>query len=140
MDRVVAGEGEMPFVAAPGAVTGYADIAGPNGAFGTLDYGDGQSVPPKLYLGRQIDPKVMQLDSGAPVQPFGSSMRSRVPGRTKRTTRARRSSLRSYGRSGDAAPGRIDRSTVSSVAEGGSRPRRPDVGEAPEPCGRGPSC
>lgn len=66
--RVVAGEGEMPFVAAPGAVTPYADIAGPNGAFGTLDYGDGQSIPPKLYLGRQIDPTVMQLDSGAPVQ------------------------------------------------------------------------
>ena len=66
--RVMAGEGEMPHVAAPGVVTGYADIAGPNGAFGTLDYGDGQSIPPKLYLGRQIDPSVMQLDSGAPVQ------------------------------------------------------------------------
>ncbi|EYF04809.1 Hypothetical protein CAP_3835 [Chondromyces apiculatus DSM 436] len=67
--RVVAGEGEMPSVAAPGVVTGYADIGGPNGAFGTLDYGDGQSIPPKLYIGRQIDPAVMQLDSGAPVQP-----------------------------------------------------------------------
>lgn len=66
--RVIAGEGEMPHVAAPGVPTGYADIAGPNGAFGTLDYGDGNQIPPKLYLGRQIDPTVMQLDSGQPVQ------------------------------------------------------------------------
>jgi hypothetical protein len=66
--RVVSGEGEMPHVAAPGVPTGYADIAGPNGAFGTIDYGDGNQIPPKLYLGQQIDPAVMQLDSGAPVE------------------------------------------------------------------------
>lgn len=66
--RVVSGEGEMPHVAAPGVPTGYADIAGPNGAFGTIDYGDGGNIPPKLYLGRQIDPTVMKLDSGAPVE------------------------------------------------------------------------
>jgi len=66
--RVISGEGELPAVAAPGAVTSFADIAGPNGAFGTLDYGDGQSIPPKLYLGQQIDPAVMRLDSGTPVQ------------------------------------------------------------------------
>jgi hypothetical protein len=65
--RVVSGEGEMPSVAAPGVVTGYADLGGPNGAFGTIDYGDGQE-PPRLYLGRQIDPAVMELDGGAPVQ------------------------------------------------------------------------
>ncbi|MDI1450320.1 DUF4178 domain-containing protein [Polyangium sp. 6x1] len=66
--RVVSGEGEMPHVAAPGVPTGYADIAAPNGAFGTIDYGDGRNIPPKLYLGRQIDPSVMVLDSGAPVE------------------------------------------------------------------------
>ncbi|HZF53036.1 MAG TPA: DUF4178 domain-containing protein [Polyangiaceae bacterium] len=66
--RVVSGEGELPHVATPGAPTGYADIAGPNGAFGTLDYGDGNQIKPKLYLGQQIDPAVMQLDSGAPVE------------------------------------------------------------------------
>ncbi|AKT39575.1 uncharacterized protein CMC5_037240 [Chondromyces crocatus] len=66
--RVISGEGELPSVAAPGIPTGYADIAGPNGAFGTLDYGDGQRIPPKLYLGGQIDPAVLQLASGAPVQ------------------------------------------------------------------------
>ncbi|WP_437681065.1 DUF4178 domain-containing protein [Sorangium sp. So ce131] len=66
--RVISAEGEMPYVAAPGVVTGFADIAGPRGEFGTLDYGDGRSIPPKLYLGRQIDPAVMQLDTGAPVE------------------------------------------------------------------------
>lgn len=66
--RVISGEGELPFVAAPGVATPFADVAGPDGAFGTLDYGDGKSLPPRLYLGRQIDPAVMQLDSGAPLE------------------------------------------------------------------------
>ncbi|AUX21972.1 hypothetical protein SOCEGT47_024730 [Sorangium cellulosum] len=66
--RVISAEGEMPHVAAPGVVTGFADISGLRGAFGTIDYGDGRSIPPKLYLGRQIDPAEMQLDSGAPVE------------------------------------------------------------------------
>ncbi len=66
--RVISAEGEMPHVAAPGAVTGFADISGPRGEFGTIDYGDGRSIPPKLYLGRQFDPAVLKLDSGAPVE------------------------------------------------------------------------
>jgi hypothetical protein len=49
-------------------VTGFADIAGPRGEFGTIDYGDGRMIPPKLYLGRQIDPTVLRLDTGAPVE------------------------------------------------------------------------
>ncbi len=73
--RVVAGEGEMPSVASPGVPTGYVDIAAPNGAFGTIDYGDGR-IPPKLYLGRQIDPAVMVLDTGAPVEPATAAVTS----------------------------------------------------------------
>lgn len=64
--RVISAEGEMPHVAAPGVVTGFVDIAGPQGEFGTIDYGDGRTIPPALYLGRQIDPAVMQLDGGGP--------------------------------------------------------------------------
>lgn len=66
--RVISGEGEMPHVAAPGVVTGFADIAGAGGAFGTIDYGDGRDIRPKLYLGKQFDPAEMRLDSGMPVQ------------------------------------------------------------------------
>ncbi len=66
--RVISGEGELPHVAAPGVPTPFADIGGPNGAFGTIDYGDGREIPPKLYLGQQIDPAVMQLDAGGAVE------------------------------------------------------------------------
>jgi hypothetical protein len=65
--RVVSAEGELPRVAPPGVPTGYADLAGPDGAFATIDYGDG-SAPPELFVGRQIDPAVMALDSGVPVE------------------------------------------------------------------------
>ncbi len=64
--RVVSAEGELPRVAPPGMPTGYADLGGPDGAFATLDYGDG-ARPPELFVGRQIDPAVMTLDSGIPV-------------------------------------------------------------------------
>lgn len=65
--RVIAGEGELPDVPEPGAVTGFADIAAEGGRFGTIDYGSGRE-PPKLYLGSQIDPASFRLDSGAPLE------------------------------------------------------------------------
>ncbi len=65
---VVSAEGELPFVAAPGGVTPYADFTGPNGVFGTMDYGDGQSIPPKLFVGQQFDPAGFKLDSGQPLE------------------------------------------------------------------------
>jgi len=66
--KAVSAEGELPFVAAPGVVTPYADFSGPNGLFGTIDYGDGQSIPPKLFVGRQFDPTTFKLDSGQPLE------------------------------------------------------------------------
>jgi len=66
--RVVSAEGELPQVARPGAVTPYADLGGPNGAFGTIDYGDGAGVPTQLFLGRQFDPQTIRLDSGQPLE------------------------------------------------------------------------
>jgi ribosomal protein S27E len=64
--RVIAGEGELPNVPAPGVVTRYADISAQGGKFGTIDYGDGSELP-TLYLGRQFDPTEITLDSGMPV-------------------------------------------------------------------------
>jgi hypothetical protein len=65
--RVVSGEGSLPNVPAPGAVTRYADISAAGGRFGTIDYGDG-SAAPVLFLGRQFDPRELTLDSGAPIE------------------------------------------------------------------------
>ena len=65
--KVVSAEGELPDVPAIGEVTPYADFSSQNGVFGTLDYGDGQSVPHRLYLGQQFDPATIKLDSGPPI-------------------------------------------------------------------------
>ncbi|HZO15444.1 MAG TPA: DUF4178 domain-containing protein, partial [Polyangiaceae bacterium] len=65
--RVVSGEGALTLVPAPGVATHYADISAQGGQFGTIDYGDG-SAPPKLFLGKQFDPREVQLESGMPVE------------------------------------------------------------------------
>jgi hypothetical protein len=64
--RVVSGEGSLASVPAPGAVTFYADVSGPGGQFGTIDFRDEHS--PVLFLGRQFDPRELQLDSGVPLE------------------------------------------------------------------------
>ncbi len=66
--KVVSAEGELANVAAPGVPTAYADFGGPGGVFGTIDFGDSQSIPPQLYVGQRFDPKSFKLDSGAPLE------------------------------------------------------------------------
>lgn len=65
--RPISAEGELPFPFQPGAVEAYADMSGPNGMFGTLDYSAGPNAPPQVYLGHQIDPRVIQIEGGGPV-------------------------------------------------------------------------
>jgi hypothetical protein len=68
--KVVSAEGELPNVAMPGAATAFVDVSGPNGVFGTLDYGsdDPQApIPPAIYMGGQFDPATFVLDSGQPL-------------------------------------------------------------------------
>ena len=48
--RMLSAEGEIPYVLKPGRVYEYADLSGPNGAFGTADFGD----EPTLYRGQQV--------------------------------------------------------------------------------------
>lgn len=63
--RALSGQGELPFVINPNApVEYYADLSGPNGGFGTLDFGNGQK-PPVLFVGAMIDPNSLKLSSGA---------------------------------------------------------------------------
>jgi hypothetical protein len=45
-----AAEGELPYRLVPGARYPYADLSGPNGQFGTLDYSGNE---PALYLGQE---------------------------------------------------------------------------------------
>src|SRR5687767_13047869 len=44
-------KGEIPYLLTPGETYYYADLAGPNGAFGTLDYNES---PPLVFLGQQV--------------------------------------------------------------------------------------
>ena len=54
--RFVAAEGELPFAARPGADMYYCDVEGPNGIFGTLDFGGDDNGPPEgLFLGRSLE-------------------------------------------------------------------------------------
>ena len=49
--KVVGGEGEIPWRVVPGTSYDYADLSGPAGRFGTLDYSDD---PPVLFTGNQV--------------------------------------------------------------------------------------
>lgn len=66
--RVISAEGELPDVAMPGGVTPYVDFGAQGNVFGTLDYGDGGAIPPKLFVGAQFDPASFKLDSGQPME------------------------------------------------------------------------
>jgi len=59
---VLSGEGELPFPVVSGERAHFVDMSGPNGAFATIDYGDG-SQPPKLYVGRRLQPGELQVQS-----------------------------------------------------------------------------
>ena len=64
--RFLSAEGELPFPMVPHQVEAYADLAGPGGAFATVDY-DTQGIPDHVYFGREIDPRQITLTSGAPL-------------------------------------------------------------------------
>ncbi len=68
--RVVGGEGEIPWKVLPGTLYDYADLSGPSGKFGTIDYGDDQ---PALFtgsettlqeLGVEVDPALTSPGAG----------------------------------------------------------------------------
>jgi hypothetical protein len=51
--RFMTASGELPFDVAPGVILHYADLSGPGGQFGTIDYGTGQQAE-ALYIGREV--------------------------------------------------------------------------------------
>jgi Domain of unknown function (DUF4178) len=48
----LSGEGELPFVAAPGTKRLFVDLSAAGGGWASIDYGDGQSAP-QVYVGVQ---------------------------------------------------------------------------------------
>ncbi|HTJ81783.1 MAG TPA: DUF4178 domain-containing protein, partial [Polyangiaceae bacterium] len=66
--KIISAEGELADVPVPGSVTPYADVAGSNGGFGTIDYGDGRTVLASFFYGSRIDPATFKLDSGQPLE------------------------------------------------------------------------
>jgi len=62
---VLSGEGELPFPLVSGQRGRFVDLSGANGAFATIDYGDG-SQPPKLYVGRRLQHGELQIQSSGP--------------------------------------------------------------------------
>jgi Domain of unknown function (DUF4178) len=48
--RMMAAEGEIPYLLMPGETYAYADLSGHEGVFGTLDYGE---RPPLVFVGRE---------------------------------------------------------------------------------------
>ena len=49
--KALGAKGEIPYLLTPGETYYYADLAGANGAFGTLDYNE---TPPLVFLGQQV--------------------------------------------------------------------------------------
>ena len=49
--RMLAAEGEIPYLLTPGETYYYADLSGQDGVFGTLDYGE---HPPLVFVGREV--------------------------------------------------------------------------------------
>src|SRR6516225_3618147 len=68
--RVISAEGEIPFRLDPGATYPYADCAGRDTEFATLDYGDD---PPTVYVGREVTLDDLHLPAKA--KPAGHELR-----------------------------------------------------------------
>lgn len=49
--KALGAKGEIPYKLAPGEMTAYADLSGPQGLFGTLDYSEAR---PLVFLGREV--------------------------------------------------------------------------------------
>ncbi len=61
---LVSAEGELPFPPPPPGTRGrYVDLHGPEGAFATIDYGDG-SEPPLLFVGERLRHEQVSFESG----------------------------------------------------------------------------
>lgn len=66
--RTLSAEGELPFPVRGGEQGWYVDLEGADGAFATIDYGDG-SAPPQVYVGRVLAPDQLRFERSNPQRP-----------------------------------------------------------------------
>jgi hypothetical protein len=79
--KVTALRGELSSDLRPGSVVHYADLSGPDGGFGTLDYGAGETCE-QLYLGVRRELAELELDTSgteAPVRRTTAAERVECP-------------------------------------------------------------
>jgi hypothetical protein len=75
--RTLSGQGELPFPIRTDVLERYADLSGPSGSFGTIDYGDG-SAAPQLYLGHELQPSQLTLDASLGPPPELAQVKARA--------------------------------------------------------------
>jgi hypothetical protein len=59
--QTASAKGEIPYRVVPGAIIPFADLTGPRGEFGTIDYSGDQ---PALYVGRQVTLDELHIPPG----------------------------------------------------------------------------
>ncbi|MCC7382150.1 MAG: DUF4178 domain-containing protein [Deltaproteobacteria bacterium] len=97
--KYLAAEGELPSAIGPGVAYRYADLQGPGGVFGTIDFGEDDSAS-SLYLGAELeyaelfDRSVLAADRAKPAAmatslhcpQCGAAVPLRAPGEAMRVT------------------------------------------------------
>lgn len=63
--QILGAKGDIPYLLEPGSTYNFADLGGPNGAFGTLDYSDDQ---PEYYLGKEVSLDEIGIAVSAPAR------------------------------------------------------------------------
>ena len=61
----IAADGEIPYKLSPNEKSGYADLSGKNGAFGTIDYSEN---PPWVFVGQQVSLADIGLQDAKPAE------------------------------------------------------------------------
>lgn len=61
----VAADGEIPYKLTPSETVSYADLAGKNGSFATIDY---SIEPPRVFVGKQVSLEEIGLSDARPVK------------------------------------------------------------------------
>lgn len=73
----VAANGELPFRLAPDDTYAFVDLSDGEGNFATIDYGEGDDEPPRLYVGQQVTLADLQIRGGEVGPPRGETATSK---------------------------------------------------------------